>query len=89
MAPSYAGILGIIAFVALLVRGVVADGGPDQVLGASIWGLIAYAGIGYVIGRLAEFVLLDSVRQRLDQEKKGLEGLPRDASRVQAIGAGN
>jgi hypothetical protein len=73
MGPSYAGILGPIAFVTTLVRGVIGGGGADQALVSSAIHLLAFAAIGYVLGRVAEYVVLESVRQRFDRDLKARE----------------
>ena len=88
MGPSYAGILGPIAFVAMLIRGVVGGGSANSVLLSSTVSLISFAAIGYVIGRLAEQIVLESVKQRFDREIKLHDKVATATARVPATGAG-
>lgn len=89
MGPSYAGILGPIAFVSILIRGVIGGSSANGVLISSAMGLILFAAIGYVIGRLADQIVLESVKQRFDREMKAHEKVAGATSRVSTTGAGN
>lgn len=68
MGRSYAGILGPVAFVTMLARGLLAGSGADGVIWAALGCLFLFAGIGYLCGQLAENVVLDSVKQRFHEE---------------------
>ena len=68
MGPSYAGILGPIAFVTMLARGLLAGSGAEGVLLPALGSLFLFAGIGYICGKLAEQVVLESVKRRFDEE---------------------
>ena len=83
MGSSYAGILGPIAFVSMLTRGVIGGSSADSVLLSSAVSLIAFASIGYIIGRLAEQVVLESVKQRIDREIHGRAKLKIGGSALQ------
>jgi hypothetical protein len=73
MGPSYAGILGPIAFLAMLIRGVMGGSSANSVLVSSMVSLFAFAAIGYVTGRLADQIVLESVKYRFDRELKAHE----------------
>lgn len=68
MAPIYAGILGPLAFLTSLARGVVHGGGSDSVVLAAWCHLIAFAAVGYVIGRVADRTVEESVRARISAQ---------------------
>ena len=88
MGPSYAGILGPIAFLTMLIRGVVRGGSVDGVLISSVASLLIFAAIGYVIGRIAEHIVLEAVRQRFNRDLKTREKSPSAGMRVQTAGGG-
>ena len=62
MAQIYAGILGLLAFVTCLTRGVVRGYEIDETLGTATFSLLIFAVIGYVVGRTAAWIVDDSVR---------------------------
>ena len=68
MGPSYAGILGPIAFTTVLARGLLTGSSADALLIPAFVSLIAFAAIGYVAGSLADRVVLESVKQKFDLE---------------------
>ena len=68
MGRAYAGILGPLAFVAVLIRGV-RHGWPAEGLLLAAWlGLVAMALVGLVAGCLANGVVEESVRRRMRDE---------------------
>jgi hypothetical protein len=68
VARTYAGILGPLAFLIALARGILAGGGTDSVLWTAWSCLVAYAAIGAVTGWLAERTVEDSVNGRIAAE---------------------
>lgn len=64
MAALYAGILGCIAFVHVVVRSLLWGGGADGTLLRATLSLAVFGGIGYVAGRIAQQLTEDSVRSR-------------------------
>ncbi len=68
MGPTYAGTLGPIAFVTMLARGIINGSSADHVLLAAVVCLVAFAGIGYITGRVADQIVLESVKRRFDVE---------------------
>jgi len=65
---SFAGVLGLVAFIAAVARGWVAGGDVNHVVLDAWLGLILFAAIGYVIGSLAGWIVEDSVRSRVAME---------------------
>ena len=68
MARIYAGILGPLAFLASLARGMMHGGGTETVIRTAWYCLLAFAAAGYVVGRLAEWTIEDSLSSRLAAE---------------------
>jgi hypothetical protein len=58
----YAGILGTIAFTTVVLQGLVRGGDMESTLRAAALSTLAYTGIGYVVGRLAAWIVHDSLR---------------------------
>ncbi len=67
MAPVYAGILGLTAFAATALRGLLRGEG-SSVLFAAWVALVAFAVIGYAVGAIAEWIVRQSVAQRIARE---------------------
>ena len=73
MARQYAGILGLLALMVSLMRGIVASGASEATLWAAWLSLLAFALLGAVIGWLAERIVRESVSSQILsdlQEKK-------------------
>ncbi|MGO8690755.1 MAG: hypothetical protein ACLQLG_14120 [Thermoguttaceae bacterium] len=68
MARSYAGILGPLAFLTVLARGLLGGGGTEPVLYQAWLSLLAFAALGCVIGWFAERTVRDSVNGRIAAE---------------------
>lgn len=68
MARIYAGILGPIAFLTTLSRGVLHDGGTDSILFSAWCALLVFSLVGYVVGRVAEQTVEESVHRRVAVE---------------------
>ena len=65
MGRVYAGILGPLAFLAVVIRGW-KNGWPTESSLLSAWlAFVALAAIGYIVGRLAEWIVDESVRTRM------------------------
>ncbi len=62
MGRAYAGILGPLAFGLVCARGVLAAGGAEATLLAAMAALFVFAGIGYLAGQLADYLVRESVR---------------------------
>lgn len=65
MGAKYAGILGPVALLTTLARGLIHGGNVEGVLFDAWIMLLAFAAIGYVIGRLADWTVEESVHASL------------------------
>jgi membrane protein implicated in regulation of membrane protease activity len=73
VARQYAGILGLLALMVSLVRGIFAGGASEATLWTAWLSLLAFTVLGAVIGWLAERIVRESVSSRILsdlQEKK-------------------
>jgi hypothetical protein len=59
---SYAGILGTIAFIAVVLQGCLQATQPRQVLESAILSTMAFWAIGYAIGALAGWIVQTSIK---------------------------
>ena len=73
MGPSYAGILGTLAYVIVILRGVLQGYAVEGTIKLSILLLFVFAAIGYVIGKIAESTIEDSFQVQLQRELEALE----------------
>jgi len=64
MGRAYAGILGPLAFALVTARGVVGLWGVEGTLLAASAALFALAGLGYIVGQTAEYLVNESVRKQ-------------------------
>jgi hypothetical protein len=71
VARTYAGILGPLAFIMSLMRGMVGGGGAAGVLWTAWCSLLAFAAMGWLIGWIAERTVVDSVSGRIEAELAG------------------
>ena len=55
----------MIAFLAIVARGIVFHGNITLTLPMATLGLFSFGILGYTIGRIAEMVIEDSIRERL------------------------
>ena len=68
MGHSYAGLLGPLAFLTAIGRGLLHADAVEQTLWWATLALFAFAAIGYVAGELAGWIVHDSVRATLVAE---------------------
>ncbi len=68
MACIYAGVLGLLAFLTCVVRGLMHGESPSSVLVLACLSLAVFALIGSIFGWLASKAVEDSVRGRLQAE---------------------
>ena len=71
MGRAYAGILGPLAFALVCARGVLAAGGAEATLLAATAALFVFAGIGYLAGQLADYLVRESVRTQFQTAMAG------------------
>lgn len=84
MARQYAGILGLLALVVSLMRGILAGGASEATLWTAWLGLLAFTVLGAVIGWLAERIVRESVSSQIlselpDKKPAQSSALPRPA----------
>jgi len=72
MGRNFAGILGLIAFSTVVLRGLIAGSGDQAVITATIH-LFAFAAVGWVLGTIAQSTIDQSVRARFATELKAAE----------------
>jgi hypothetical protein len=65
VARIYAGILGSLAFLTVLVRTIVHRSATDPALLRAWLSLLAFAAAGYVIGRIAEHTIDEMVKSHI------------------------
>ncbi len=68
MGHSYAGRLGLIAFVTAIGRGVLHADSVEETLWWASLALFGFAAIGFVAGELAGWIVHDSLRSSLTAE---------------------
>jgi len=68
VAHVYAGILGPLAFLTSLARGVMHGGGIESVLWTAWCSLLVFSAVGYAIGWVADWIVEDAVRGRISAE---------------------
>lgn len=73
MARNYAGVLGLIAFLTVMVRGFLDFGGIESTLQIACVALALFAATGWFIGGAAERIVDESVRERVNQELDKLQ----------------
>jgi hypothetical protein len=68
MARNYAGILGTLAFAAVVARNLVHNAAASEAVWQASVMLFYFATIGYAIGRVGQWIVDESVRGRLTIE---------------------
>jgi len=68
VAKTYAGILGSLAMVVALVRGVMSAGGVEETIVQSLMALLGFGLLGLVIGGVASWIVEDAVYTQVQQE---------------------
>lgn len=75
MGAKYAGILGPLGFAAAILRGGLQGGGVEPTLLTAWLALWAFAAVGYVTGRLAAWIVEESVTARLAAELEARQAI--------------
>jgi hypothetical protein len=73
MGRTYAGILGPLTFLTVVIRGVIEGRGAEATLLSASLLMFAFAGLGYVLGRVAALIVDDSVQAEFRAELESLE----------------
>jgi len=68
VARAYAATLGVLAMLTALARGAICGGGMDELLGVACVSLWAFAGVGYIVGSLGDWIVRESVEARIAAE---------------------
>jgi hypothetical protein len=68
MGRIYAGILGPLAMMMIIFRGIKDSAGIEGTLTMAILALAAYAILGAVLGRIAQATIDESVRWKIEQQ---------------------
>lgn len=68
MGRIYAGILGPLAMVVIICRGIKDSAGIEGTLTIAIVALAAYAALGAVLGQIAQATVDESVRWKIEQQ---------------------
>ena len=74
MGREYAGILGPLAMIVVICRGVLQSSGAEGTLTLAIMNLAAFAAVGAILGHIAQTTVDDSVCAKLDQQLGQREG---------------
>lgn len=82
MARTYAGILGSLALVVTLLRGVMAGGGVEETLLRSVVSLVAFMLIGAAAGGLADWLIEDAVYEQVQREVAAQESSKNKRSEI-------
>ncbi|PHR95689.1 MAG: hypothetical protein COA78_29705 [Blastopirellula sp.] len=73
MNRSYAGTLGVVAFITVLIRGFLEWGGFESIMFSAVIALFLFAAIGYIVGSVATRIVDESVRNKLNAELNALQ----------------
>jgi hypothetical protein len=65
---TYAGVLGYLAWVVVVLRGVKEGGAIESVMTTAVVWMIGLAVVGAIVGRLAAWTVSESVRRQLADE---------------------
>jgi len=73
MGRTYAGILGPLAFSIVVARSLLGGGGVETTIVLASVCLFVFAGIGYVVGQIADGIVFQAVKVKFDEELKERE----------------
>lgn len=68
MARNYAGVLGLVAFLTVLVRAVGQQSGAASAFPVAAAALFVFAGLGYVLGVIAQQAITSDLKARFAEE---------------------
>ncbi|GIW97186.1 MAG: hypothetical protein KatS3mg111_0519 [Pirellulaceae bacterium] len=75
MARAFSGVLGVLAFSFIVLRGVYANAPADQVLAHGLVVFFLFSLLGFVIGWMAEKTVRESVENRFRMEMAHLQSV--------------
>ena len=73
MARAYAGVLGSLAWAVTFARGALLGGSIEGTAQTAVVAMLLLAGVGLLVGQVAEATVDESVRQRLQRQLDELE----------------
>lgn len=73
MARAYAGVLGSLAWAVTFARGAMLGAGIEGTAQTAVVAMLALAGVGLIVGQIAEVTVDESVRQRLQRQLEDYE----------------
>lgn len=73
MGREFAGVFGFLAYSTVVARSILLGGGFDETVKWALMMLFAFAGVGYVIGNIAQQTVRESVLITLGAELKKAE----------------
>jgi hypothetical protein len=73
VARQYAGILGLVAFVTVVVRGIAGGDGAHGTILTAVLSMFAFAAIGSIAGTIAEGIVRDAITAKMLAEVEGRE----------------
>jgi hypothetical protein len=73
MGRSYAGILGAVAFITILARSVIDTSSVESTMMLATVCLFLFAGIGYLVGNIAEAIVLEAMKANFNMELEARE----------------
>jgi hypothetical protein len=65
---TYAGVLGSLAFFTVTARGLIHVGGVEETLFTAAVSLILFAFAGFIAGELADWIVYEAVRSKIEAE---------------------
>ena len=82
MGRVYASILGLLAFLGVVVKGLIDGGGAETTFGVASACLFLFAAIGYVVGQTAGWIVDDSVRSEITAQIEASKAPEENAGRA-------
>jgi hypothetical protein len=75
MGRTYAGILGPLAFTTILARSVIDTSSVESTMMLATVCLFLFAGIGYLVGQVADSIVLEAVKANFNKELQAREAV--------------
>lgn len=78
MGRTYSGVLGLLAFLVVIARGLIHQGSVSSTMTLALLAMFTFAGIGLVLGQLAAQTVADALRSQLVAETERLREATKD-----------
>ena len=82
MGQTFAGTLGLLAFVSTVLRGVLAGGEASAVLGPAMVSLVVFTVVGFGLGQLAAWQVETAITAQLKQARNQVSPSTNDPEAV-------